>query len=295
MQNFEHRRAGVLGPKFPFVNLGNGHQQPRSIRAVAKDEPVEVASHHFVAELAAAPFDHQGTTRLGVLVVLTNEGRRALAEQGRAQIGAEIGKLLVPFYDRVVLPRRWRYIDALPTDSRGKLTMATVSELLATLPAQTPGLSEEASSDTQSAVDLPTASPKEAIISEEILEDRLIERRLIVPDDLAYLDGHFPNFPLVPGVVQIKWVMAAADELLQGAGLQQTGLQDAGLPDTGLPDTRLQHTGLQARVKAVKFNDPLRPGDSFVMRVELDLAANRIDFALTDGPRKISSGQLTLR
>lgn len=43
------------------------------------------------------------------------------------------------------------------------------------------------------------------------------EIAFVVPPGYAYLDGHFPGNPIVPGVTQIGWVVAAC-RLLQDSG-----------------------------------------------------------------------------
>jgi 3-hydroxymyristoyl/3-hydroxydecanoyl-(acyl carrier protein) dehydratase len=39
-------------------------------------------------------------------------------------------------------------------------------------------------------------------------------RLLIVQPELAWFEGHFPDEPILAGVVQIRWAIAAARELL---------------------------------------------------------------------------------
>ena len=35
---------------------------------------------------------------------------------------------------------------------------------------------------------------------------------LFVPAELVFFTGHFPDFPILPGVVQIDWVIGLADK-----------------------------------------------------------------------------------
>lgn len=39
--------------------------------------------------------------------------------------------------------------------------------------------------------------------------------RFIVPEDYIYVDGHFPGNPIVPGVTQVGWAMAASRLLVE--------------------------------------------------------------------------------
>lgn len=34
-----------------------------------------------------------------------------------------------------------------------------------------------------------------------------------LPADLSYLDGHFPEFPILPGVVQLHWAVELTQEI----------------------------------------------------------------------------------
>ena len=205
-----------------------------------------VLEHKLVDGVAAGSFDLQGTARLGVLVVLTREGRLTLAERGRAHLRSELGEVLASFYDRVVLPRRWRFVDTLPIDAIGKTSAAAVEELL---------------------MDRLGDTTTEPILLEDSSEPGIVERRYVVPSDLVYLRGHFDRFPLVAGVVQMKWAIDATAELL-----------DSSSPT---PDPR-----------SVKFRQVLRPLQEFTLRVQLFKAAGYADFSLTDGDTEFASGRL---
>jgi 3-hydroxymyristoyl/3-hydroxydecanoyl-(acyl carrier protein) dehydratase len=113
------------------------------------------------------------------------------------------------------------------------------------------------------------AAVTEAVLLDDTSHDGVIERRMIVPRNLAYLEGHFTRFPLVAGIVQVKWSTSAAFELLHGSNERP-------------------------HLKAVKFKDALLPDQEFTLRVALDLIARTVDFTLADSRRTFSSGRLTL-
>ena len=96
----------------------------------------------------------------------------------------------------------------------------------------------------------------------ELLAERQADSRheldLRVPGDLAVWPGHFPEFFVVPGVLQVDWVLRFAM-------------------------TRLGFAAAPPRIDGLKFKTPLRPRQPFTLR--LDLAPDRrvVDFVLS-GP-----------
>ncbi|WP_010298455.1 AMP-dependent ligase [Candidatus Odyssella thessalonicensis] len=46
-----------------------------------------------------------------------------------------------------------------------------------------------------------------------------------LPADLSYLDGHFPEFPILPGVVQLHWAVELAQEIFGINSLVSHGSQ----------------------------------------------------------------------
>ncbi len=208
--------------------------------------------HAWVSNVALLPLGPAADVRVAAVVVPSPEGRAALEREGRRAVSASLAARLEPLFDRVLLPRAHRYVDELPRDDRGKTTVAALAGLFAP---------DEG---------LPCTEPER--ISERRSPGRL-ERSLRVPVDLAFLEGHFPGFPIVPGVVQLRWALAIAAELL------------------GRPPR-------VARVEALKFRDLLRPGQSFRAVVALDVKGEAFEFRLTSDDaasgRVFSSGRCVL-
>ncbi|MAE96060.1 MAG: AMP-dependent synthetase [Deltaproteobacteria bacterium] len=214
-------------------------------RVVLLDMESRLLEHGFVDEVALVDVERGGDARVGALVVLSAEGRAVHEREGRRELGRALGDHLAPHWDRVVLPRIWRVVPALPRDERGKLPREALLAELAERPRSPLVLGEERAGD-------------------------VLCRELRVPEDLAQLEGHFPDLPVVPGVAQVGWALAAAEVLL-GRPLQAHG------------------------VEALKFKEPLRPGTSLSLEVEAnpdDRAKGRFRFRCTREGRELSSGRV---
>jgi 3-hydroxymyristoyl/3-hydroxydecanoyl-(acyl carrier protein) dehydratase len=232
----------VLGRADRIVKIGEK-------RLALPEMESHLRAHPWVADAALLAFDPGGDARVGAVVALSEAGQGALAARGRRALAAELGDHLAGYWDRVLLPRAWRYVPELPRDAQGKTPRAALLELLETAVERGP-------------VRAPIA------LSEERSE-RALKRRLRVPADLAFLEGHFPGRPIVAGVVQIHWALQAARELL----------------------------GERARARSldgVRFRELLLPGEELSLELEWD-GAQSLQFKLADGARVFSSGRIALR
>ncbi len=84
----------------------------------------------------------------------------------------------------------------------------------------------------------------------EVTEDYVVGERHF-PADEPFFQGHFPDYPVVPGVILIESMAQTG-----GAGLRQLGILEAGA------------FFVLASVEKAKFRNQVRPGDTIVMKVE---------------------------
>jgi acyl-coenzyme A synthetase/AMP-(fatty) acid ligase len=230
-------RFRLLGRVDRIVKVG---EKRLSLPAMERD----LEAHPEVAEVALLTLPHAGESRVHAVVSLTTAGRERLRREGRRTLAATLTDHLAARWDRVLLPRLWRYVDALPRDAQGKLPVSRLAALFA----------------------IPRRDP---IVTDERRDGDRIERGLTVPDDLAHLEGHFDAQPMVPGVVQLGWALDAAQELL-GRRPRVLGIE------------------------ALKFPQPLLPGQACRLDVSVSAERDRLRFHLGDGERVFASGRCRL-
>lgn len=96
------------------------------------------------------------------------------------------------------------------------------------------------------------------------------EIELLIPSNLAYLQGHFDDFPVVPGVAQVHWAIQYAKDLLGPFGEL-------------LKTTR------------IKFSSILQPNDNVSLYLNLDGANSCVAFKFKSEEKLFSSGQIHFR
>lgn len=197
--------------------------------------------HRLVDDVRLLTVERAGEPRVAAVVVPSAEGQRLLEGAERRSLADPLLAHLADHFERVLLPRAFRFVHELPSDARGK--EATASALRA--------LFEDTASE-------PAREPE--LLGEQRAPGR-IERRLRVPEDLVFLEGHFPGRPVVPGVVILGWAIDAARALLRR-------------------DVHLH------RVERLKFQEMLQPGDAFdlVVTVEGDV----FEFEARAGARRLA-------
>jgi len=90
---------------------------------------------------------------------------------------------------------------------------------------------------------------------------------LFVPQALMHFEGHFPDLPILPGVVQIDWAIALARE----------------------------HCGMEGEFTAlenIKFQAVVRPEASLRLTLRWDKASSKLSFDYSQAGKTSASGKV---
>ncbi|WP_286272172.1 AMP-binding protein [Thalassotalea hakodatensis] len=71
----------------------------------------------------------QQRTTIAAVVVLSPLGKLALAEQGSRGVTVQLKIFLQQYFERVTLPRKWRFVEHFPYNTQGKLPMIELEKL----------------------------------------------------------------------------------------------------------------------------------------------------------------------
>ena len=90
---------------------------------------------------------------------------------------------------------------------------------------------------------------------------------LFIPAELEYFKGHFPEAPILPGVVQVHWAEHFGRELLP-------------------------LKGLFLRLEAVKFQQIIRPQQTVQLELEYTTSKNKLMFRFSSDKGQHATGRI---
>lgn len=125
--------------------------------------------------------------RPGVIVAMPRE-QLPWDHKRRRQLIRHMREPLSALLEAVAIPRYWRFVERLPINHQAKLDRAAIQRMFADL------------DDTRLARWLGESTDHQ--------HHRCIT--LEIPERLCYLEGHFADYPLVPGVVLVQWAVEHA-------------------------------------------------------------------------------------
>ena len=121
---------------------------------------------------------------IGAVLALDRAGYRRVHAKGRAAYVRELRRALRADVETLAIPRRYRFVDALPTNDRGKAQQTELAALFDAAPGD--------------------RHPRPRITR---IDDRTIELAFSVAADSWVFKGHFPGAPVLPGAIQVLWAI----------------------------------------------------------------------------------------
>ncbi|MGZ5026865.1 MAG: AMP-binding protein [Methylobacter sp.] len=119
---------------------------------------------------------------VAAVIVLSPEGLEQLKTDGRNRLIKQLRSHLGQWFESVVLPRKWLFVNTMPLTGQGKIDRPLLTSLLDFNNRKLP-----------------------QVLGIEIASGS-IRLDLRVPEDLVYFPDHFAAYPILPGVVQLAWV-----------------------------------------------------------------------------------------
>ena len=181
--------------------------------------------------------------RLCAAVVLNEKGRKLLLEKGKFAVTKVLNKHAhTDVTGALIHCKRWRFLFELPLTNSGKINGARVREIFNT-----------------------------NVTYPDIIEFSIsscgADFKLIFPHNSSFFKGHFSNFPILPGVVQLFF----AKEFIKDV---------------------FSLDFIPNKVKKVKFSSIIKP-DTLV-HLNLVRKENSVDFKFFDKDKVFSSGTFVL-
>ena len=167
---------------------------------------------------------------LAAAIVLNEAGKAMFARTEKYLINRHFHDYLMQFFENVVLPKKWRFLDALPMDAQGKKKKADIQALFAP--------------------ENPHGIPAERVLHKT---DNSVDLEVTIPATSEYFDGHFPQFKLLPAVAQVDLVTLFAQRYF---GVERTvsHIKRSKFSEKLLPDTTVVfHLTYDGEQKSVSF------------------------------------------
>jgi len=109
---------------------------------------------------------------------------------------------------------------------------------------------------------------KATIVDQQIIANKAI-LTLRVDANIADFEGHFPNYPLLPGVTQIDWVIFYGKKFLN-SGTHFSGME------------------------VLKFQEPILPNSIVLLTLIWDAEKQKLSFNYSGEGKQYSSGRIKL-
>ena len=142
----------------------------------------KLGAHKFVDGCYVTTINQNGRIVIGCVLTLTDAGKDFITVHGRHEFVLDIKNWLSAYFPSVALPRKIRIVNKIPMNTQGKILKSEIAEILRSTVA-------------------------EPIAKNLVKNDNFLSADFIFLGDSAYFKGHFENCPILPGVMQLHFVI----------------------------------------------------------------------------------------
>ena len=142
----------------------------------------KLCAYEFIEKSYVSILTKNERTIVCAMITLNDSGKQEIIQNGRPKFINNIKQYLLNYFPNVVLPRKFRIVNDIPVNTQGKYIKTDIT------------------------------SAFESNVPEPIMQNVIKTNSEFVADmvflkDSSYFCGHFPNQPILPGVIQIYFVM----------------------------------------------------------------------------------------
>jgi 3-hydroxymyristoyl/3-hydroxydecanoyl-(acyl carrier protein) dehydratase len=191
---------------------------------------------------------------LAAAMAFNDQGKEKFSSLEKREINKFWKDYLNKYFENIVIPKKWRYLDALPSDAQGKKKRDDIKHLFS---------AENFVRDSAGSAGF-TGLGAETVIEKT---ENSVSLEFSVPEDCPYFDGHFPGYPILPAVAQIEMVVRFASRYL-GTGIAVS------------------------QIRKVKFVNLIKPFTSILLKLEKNNDALTFNLSSPDGGTVYSMGTI---
>jgi 3-hydroxymyristoyl/3-hydroxydecanoyl-(acyl carrier protein) dehydratase len=178
--------AHLRGNSFEILGRADRIIKIEGIRVSLSQLVASIKESSLVEDCLISDIENGRRAQLGAVLKLSSLGLQTLEVDGRLPLINSLKVSLRSKVNAIAIPRRWRFIEEFPVNSLGKVLKVNIDGIFSE------GL-------------------KIPIIISRKVDENSIELVLDMLKSLDCFNGHFDDFPVVPGVALIEWAVRAAE------------------------------------------------------------------------------------
>ena len=157
---------------------------------------------------------------LAAALVFNDRGKERFKGLEKNEVNKYWREYLLQYFENLLIPKKWRYLQALPSDAQGKRKKEDIMLLF--------------TENNQGDVNAGFGKFNGVRLMEKTESSAALE--FSIPGASPYYDGHFPDFPLLPAVAQAELAVRFADEHL-GTGIDISEIRRIKFLNPIVPDS----------------------------------------------------------